>query len=284
MAFLTRRVGLAIVPLSSERWRSVLRGQAPRRSGPRRGRVRRRLVKNALDDINQAWYRENRQEGDHLLRGQLGAGQADRGGRAGRHLHLGRPRLDGLPAQQQEPDQAGHALQPARQQPRADRAEGQQRQRSTIAARLRPRRLLGDGRLAMANVECGAGRQIRQGGAREARRLGQRGRQGRAGRERARRAAAGRARRGARSASSTRPTPPPSRTSRSSAPSRRTRHPPIVYPVALTAELGNAGRARPSSPICVGLPPSRCSRHRASPCSSRPACWLRDGAESACSD
>ena len=54
-------------------------------------------LKNALDEIRRACETRDRQEGHHLLRGELGARQADRAGRAGRHLHLRRPRLDGLP-------------------------------------------------------------------------------------------------------------------------------------------------------------------------------------------
>ena len=48
-------------------------------------------------------------------------GEADRSRRAGRHLHFGRPRLDGLrrPAQ---PARAEHPRQPAAQHARADRA------------------------------------------------------------------------------------------------------------------------------------------------------------------
>ena len=97
----------------------------------------------------------------------------------------------------QEADQARHARQPARQPPRADRAARIKAQPSTIGPGFDLAGSLGDGRLAMADVDGGAGRQIRQGGTGEARRLGQRSRQARAGRERARGAAAGVARRGA---------------------------------------------------------------------------------------
>ena len=57
-------------------------------------------------------------------------------------------------------------------------------------------KLAGDGRIATGDVKRGAGRQIRQGGAGEARRLGRGGAEDGDGRERARRAGAGRARRG----------------------------------------------------------------------------------------
>ena len=58
-------------------------------------------------------------------------------------------------------------------------------------------KLAGDGRIAVGRRARGAGRQIRQGGAGEARRLGSGGAEARHGRERARGAGAGRARRGA---------------------------------------------------------------------------------------
>ena len=91
---------------------------------------------------------------------------------------------------------------------------------TTIAAGFDLAALLGaDGRLAMANVEFGSRRQVRQGGAGEARRVGQGRRSRRAGRQRPRRARLRRDAARRRPASSTPPTPPPSRASRSSAPS-----------------------------------------------------------------
>ena len=71
-----------------------------------------------------------RQEGGDFLRGQQHADQADRAGRARRHVHLRRSRLDGLrPAE--GPDQAGYAFEPARQPARSDRAR-----RIPISARI----------------------------------------------------------------------------------------------------------------------------------------------------
>ena len=103
-------------------------------------------------------------------------------------------------------------------------------------AGLRSRQGAGRRQARHGQRRFGAGRQVRQGGAREARRLGRReGPASRRPRTCARRSCWWRAAR-RRSASSTRPTPPPSRTSRSSAPSPRTRHPPIIYPAALTKD------------------------------------------------
>ena len=113
---------------------------------------------------------------------------------------------------QQEAHQGRHARQPARQSAGADRAEGfQDRQRdhrpglrSRQARRRRPHRHRRRAR--------GAGRQIRQGRAGEARLLDGGGAEVRHGRKRARRADAGRRAARRRSASSTRPTPRSSRT------------------------------------------------------------------------
>ena len=65
----------------------------------------------------------HRQGSDDLLRGELGACQADRERRAGRHLHFGRSRLDEI-SLRQEADQARHRGEAARQPHRAGRADG----------------------------------------------------------------------------------------------------------------------------------------------------------------
>ena len=127
-------------------------------------------LKNALDDAAAASSSEGGAPVKNLLRGEFGAGQADRERRAGRHLHLGRSRLDGLPAKAQS-DPAGDAEKPARQPARAGRSGGQQRH-GRHQARVRSRRAAegrpaGDGRSRQR-----PGRQIRQGGARKARGLG----------------------------------------------------------------------------------------------------------------
>ena len=110
-------------------------------------------LKNALDEIAGAVAARDRQEGRDLLRREQHADQADRAGRAGRHLHLRRSRLDGLrPAE--GPDQARHPLEPARQQARADRAEGFQRQPRISSPASISRQLLKGGRLAMGNVDA----------------------------------------------------------------------------------------------------------------------------------
>ena len=83
--------------------------------------------------------------------------------------------------------------------------------------------LLGDGKLAMGDCQGGAGRQIRQGGAGIARRLGLGRGQGGAGRECARRAEAGLDRRSAARHRLSDRRQRRARASRSSAPSRRIR-------------------------------------------------------------
>ena len=155
-------------------------------------------LKNALDDVNRQYRGRYRPEGDDLLCREFDPGEADRERRAGRYVHLGRPALDGLRAAARS-DRPENPPRPARQQPRADRAEGQRARcragddRAGLSARQTARRRqAGDGR-----AEFGAGRHLRQGGADQARRLGSGRRRGRRGRERARRAGAGGARRGA---------------------------------------------------------------------------------------
>ena len=88
-----------------------------------------------------------------------------------------------------------------------DSAIGEVDDRPGLRSRRAGRRWPAGGRRG----EVGARRQVRQGGAREAGRLGRRRGQARPGRERARRAGAGRPWRGAAWASSTRPTRPPTR-------------------------------------------------------------------------
>ena len=88
-----------------------------------------------------------------LLCRELGARQADRTGRAGRPLHLGRSRLDGL-CREEGPDQGRHAREPPRQQDRADRAQGLQDHESTIKPGFDLAKALAGGKLAMANVDA----------------------------------------------------------------------------------------------------------------------------------
>ena len=110
-------------------------------------------LKNALDDIADALATRDRQEGDDLLRRQLGARAPDRAGRAGRRLHLRRSRLDGL-SRRARPDPRR-----ARASTCSATASCWSRRRTRLGsddrAGLRPcRALLGDGRLAMANVDA----------------------------------------------------------------------------------------------------------------------------------
>ena len=122
-------------------------------------------LKNALDEVDAQWQTRDRQEGRDLLRGELDAGQADRAGRAGRHLHLRRSRLDGLPRQQKDlikPDTRSNLLGNrlvliAPKDSKTQRRISSPASTSPSAARRRP---AGDGQRRR-----GAGRQVRQGGA-----------------------------------------------------------------------------------------------------------------------
>jgi hypothetical protein len=177
-------------------------------------------LKNALDAVNAACEAEVG-EGDYFLCRELGARQADRGRRAGRRVHVRRPRLDEVPFGQ-EAYQAGYRGEASRQSivlvaPKDSKAE------TTIApnfdlAGTRRRRQARHGQCRL-----GAGRQIWQGRIGKARRLGFGRGQGGAGGECARRAEAGVDRRGrARHRLSDR-RQRPRRASRLSEPSRRIR-------------------------------------------------------------
>ena len=122
------------------------------RRGRRRHRVRRGEPQGGDGRAGATLRGGERGQGRRLLRREQRAGEADRGGRAGRHLHFRRPRLDGLrrPAQ---PARAGHARQPAAQHARADRAgvehvDAQDRARISASPRA-----LGSDKLAMANPD-----------------------------------------------------------------------------------------------------------------------------------
>ena len=224
-------------------------------AGRRRRRVRRREPQERAR-CNQCPVAEgDRQEGDHLLCGQLGARQADRAGRAGADVHLGRPRLDGL-SRAEEPDQAGHALQPARQPHRADRAQGQgaagrdqaglrpcQGCSATAAWRWptsMPCRPANTARRRWRSSACGTACRARS----------------RRPRTCARRCCWSRAAR-RRSASSTRRTPRPTRSVKIVGTFPEDTHPPIIYPVALTADA-DASRRR-------GIPRLTCKSAKAKP-------------------
>ena len=145
----------------------VRAGHCP--SAEQRGVFAAASLKNALDAIAADWQGRDRQAGRRQLRGELGARQADRAGRAGRHLLLGRPRLDGL-SEERESDQADSGRTCS-----ATRSSWSRRPTESADDRagLRPRRAAG-GRQARDGQPTGPGRQIRQGGAGEARRLGAR--------------------------------------------------------------------------------------------------------------
>ena len=110
-------------------------------------------LKDALDAINADWQKAQRQEGNHFLRGVIGARQADRARRAGRSVHLGGRGLDGL-SRHAQADQAGHAV---RSYPAiglvliAPKDSGSVT--ANIASSFPLASLLGDGRLAMADTQ-----------------------------------------------------------------------------------------------------------------------------------
>ena len=197
-------------------------------------RVRRGLDEERARRHRRRLHRQDRRQDRRQLCRELGAGQADRTGRAGRYLRLRRHRLDGL-CDRQEEHQRADPGQPARQQHRADRAEGfQDRQCRRSDQGFDLAKLAGDGKIATGDVKSVPVGKYAKAALEKLGAWQRGGAEIRDGRERARRADAGGARRSARSASSMRPTPRSSPASRSSAPSRPIRIPPIIYPVAAT--------------------------------------------------
>ena len=164
-------------------------------------------LKNALDDINAAWKAKTGKSAtiSYAASSAL-AKQIEQGAPADVFISADLDWMDYLSDKNLTKPDTEH--QPARQSDRAGRAEGLGG-RGRDREGLRPRRAARRRQAGDGQRQVGAGRQIRQGGAGNARRLGLgRGKRG-AGRERARGAAAGLDAARRRSASSTRPTPPP---------------------------------------------------------------------------
>ena len=109
-------------------------------------------LKNALDAVNAQWQKETGKKAtiSYAASSAL-AKQIEQGAPAQMFISADLDWMDYVAAE--EPDQAGDALQPARQPHRAGRAQGQGAA-GRHQARLRSRQLLGDGRLAMANVDA----------------------------------------------------------------------------------------------------------------------------------
>ena len=111
-------------------------------------------LKNALDEIATRLGQGHRQAGaQDLLCRELGARQADRAGRAGRPVHLGRPRLDGL-CRQEEPDQGRHAREPLGNKIVLIAPKDSRTTTSTIKPGFDLAKALAGGKLAMANVDA----------------------------------------------------------------------------------------------------------------------------------
>ena len=198
---------------------------------------------------------------------ELGARQADRAGRPGADVHLGRPRLDGL-SRGEEPHQAGYALQPARQPHRADRPQGQ-----GAAGRDQARASTLPGSSATAvwrwrNVErcrpaSTARRRWRSSGvwASVSSKIAQ------AENVRAALLLVSRGEAPAGIVYQTDAAADPNVKIIGTFPEDT--HPPIIYPIALTASATHPDAARIPGLHQIGQGASRCSRRRASPCSAR---------------
>ena len=220
-------------------------------------------LKNALDEIAATWAKDTGKPAPRISYAASSAlaKQMEQGAPADLFISADLDWMDYVGGQ--EPDQARHPLQPFGQQDRADRAQGLQDRDARHHGR-RPRQGAGRRQAVDGQCRCRPGRQVRQGGAGEARRLGQRQGQHRPGRERARRAAAGGARRGAaRHRLQHRCRGRAQREDRRR-PSRRIRHPPIIYPAALTTDR-RTPTPRPSSTSCAAPRRVPRSRSRASP-------------------
>ena len=124
MAFLTRRVGLAIVSALIGALAFGSQGPSPAFAQGRDVVVfAAASMKNALDEINQAWSRENggRKATISYAASSALAKQIEEGAPADLFASAD---LDWMDYAQQEPDPTRDALEPARQPHRADRAEG----------------------------------------------------------------------------------------------------------------------------------------------------------------
>ena len=153
-------------------------------------------MKNALDDINAAYTAKTGIKVVGELCRKLGAGEADRAGRAGRRVRLRRLSTGWTTRAQEELINEPTRVNLLGNQLVLIAPKDSKIDNVTIGPGFDLAKLAGDGRIATGDVQVGAGRQIRQGGAGEARRLGGGRAEIRHGRERARRADAGGARRG----------------------------------------------------------------------------------------
>ena len=109
-------------------------------------------MKNALDDVNAAFAREDRHQGGGELCRQPGLDEADRARRACRRFRFRRSRLDGL-RQPEEAHQGRDPHQSARQPAGADRTEGiPELETVAIGPGFDLAKLAGDGRIATGDV------------------------------------------------------------------------------------------------------------------------------------
>ena len=151
--WLGRALGLAVAALLA--WgppQAPARAQAPAQGGDVVVFAAASL-KNALDAVNAQWQKETGKKAaiSYAASSAL-AKQIEQGAPAQMFISADLDWMDYRRAE--EPDQARHALQPARQPHRADRAQGQGAGRSTSSRASTSPRSLGDGRLAMANVDA----------------------------------------------------------------------------------------------------------------------------------
>ena len=227
--------------------------------------VRRGLDEERARRHRRRLYREDRRQDRRQLCRKLGARQTDRTGRAGGYFHLRRHRLDGL-CDRQEEHQRADAGQSARQQHGADRAEGFQDRQCRDRAGLRSRKTRRRRQDRHRRRQSGAGRQIRQGGAGEARRVAAAAPKF-AMAENVRAALAlvarGEAVLGIVYSTDAKVEPGVKIVGTFPADS----HPAIIYPVAATA-TAKAGSRRTISPSCARRPPRPSSRNTASRSSS----------------
>ena len=249
--WLGRALGLAVAVLLA--WgppQAPARAQAPAQGGDVVVFAAASL-KNALDEVAAACGRRRpaRRRRSPMRRARR---WPSRSSRARRPTSSSPPTSTGWTiSREQEPDQARHALQPARQPHRADRAQGFQgaRARRSSRASTSPGCWAAAGSPWPTSTPCRPASTARRRSRSSASGTASKGKR-RAGRERARRAAAGRRAARRRSASSTRPMPRPSPSVKIVGTFPEDTHPPIIYPVALTQGSSERRRARPSSTSC----------------------------------
>ena len=194
-------------------------------------------LKNALDEIAATWAKDTGKPAPRISYAASSAlaKQMEQGAPADLFISADLDWMDYVG--EQEPDQGRHPLQPAGQQDRADRAQGLQDHDARHQPGVDLAKALAGGKLSMGNVDAVPAGKYGKAALEKLGAWSSVEGQHRPGRERARRARCWWRAARRRSASSTAPTPRPSPSVKIVATFPADRHPPIIYPAALTTRV-----------------------------------------------